>query len=83
MEVYEIGHIFTEACRCRDGRSQVRHRRLLHDDRQGRGQVSPLKFEFNELHGDGELQSVHLSIAVDVSEVPLGGGGGGGGGEKN
>lgn len=30
----------------------------------------PLKLELNELHSDGKLQSVHLSIFVHVSEVP-------------
>lgn len=44
--------------------------RLLHDERQRGRQAPPLQLEFDELHGDGELQPVHLAVDVQVGQVP-------------
>lgn len=65
------GALFTKSSSRREGGSATG--RLLHDDWQGGGQAPPLESELDELHGDGELQPVHLAIAVRVSEVPTGG----------
>lgn len=64
----------TESCGRGAGRSRAG--RLLHDDWQGGGQAPPLQPQLDEFHGDGELQPVHLAVAIRVSEAPTWGGGG-------